>query len=430
MSDEGVGEATTAPDAVVSTFRVVLGAATLLMLALSWRLWIDDNDFPRIPFFRGLPALPVWVSWLFAGTLFVSLIQVTLGIAWRKSLIVSLAALSVLVVQDQNRLQPWIYQYTFCALALAFAPGHAALGLARLFVIAMYVHSGLSKWDESFARFMGPSFVRAGLKPLGIDPSSWNPLALEILVRLMPAGELGIGLGLCAKKTRRLALVASILMHLALIWILSPIGLNQSAIVLVWNAAIIVENVVLFGRIGGDRKFAEAPAPGWLRCVFALAVLLPFSERWQWFDVWPSFAYYASHVESASVWIQGDDSALPSEVQTHLLERDSRPEVDRRLRLTDWSRAVRGVPVYPQNRVANGMAEWLAARGPGAVIRIQHQAPLDRHLQRRSRRISGYDQIRAFGDAYWINAHPSNARRIGIREAANRITPGPERTGG
>ena len=63
--------------------------------------------------------------------------------------------------------------------------------------------------------------------------------------------------------------------------------------------------------------------------------------------------------------------------------RISRPVGDgpwRRLDLKGWSRAVRGTPVYPQNRACLGLAEGLAARygGRSVPVRVVAFGPADR----------------------------------------------------
>src|SRR5436305_1432729 len=99
---------------------------------------------------------------------------------------------------------------------------------------------------------------------------------------------------------------------------------------------------------------------------------------WKWrVDPWawtappgrPPRALYASHVERTEVFLHADElDAYPFEIRRHA--RATGPGPWRRLDLTGWSRAVRGVPVYPQARVGNGLAEALAARyGDHRLIR-------------------------------------------------------------
>ncbi len=95
--------------------------------------------------------------------------------------------------------------------------------------------------------------------------------------------------------------------------------------------------------------------------VIAAGLVLPLGERWGWWDAWPSHALYASHVARTEVFVHEEGSRrLPPEVRRSVALTGPGPW--RRLDLTGWSRDVRGVPVYPQDRVGNGLAEALAAR--------------------------------------------------------------------
>ncbi len=63
----------------------------------------------------------------------------------------------------------------------------------------------------------------------------------------MPAFEMAVSLLLIFRKTRRIGLVGAVAIHAALLAILGPWGLDHSTIVLVWNGALILEDLLLFG---------------------------------------------------------------------------------------------------------------------------------------------------------------------------------------
>ncbi len=144
-------------------FRSVLALATCVMLGLSWPLWVGASVYPRIPFVSPSPDLGAPISWLLFGLLWVSTLALVSERLWRGAAVVSLAMLTWLVLSDQNRLQPWVYQYALTVVALLTAPERWSLRLARVFLIAFYFHSGLSKLDYTFAHEMGPTFLRSGL---------------------------------------------------------------------------------------------------------------------------------------------------------------------------------------------------------------------------------------------------------------------------
>jgi hypothetical protein len=321
----------------------------------------------------------------------------------------------MLVLEDQDRFQPWVYQFVMFGVALATLPAGRALGLARLWTVALYFHSALSKLDVSFCREMGPALLGAGLRPIGLDPRGWPPAWRSTAALAMPAWEMAVAVGLVVRRTRPWALVGAVVQHGALIAILGPFGLGHSPNVLIWNAALIVEDLILFrpgawaeGVVEPDSRLGPL-----VRGAFALAAVLPFGERLGLWDSWPSFALYASHTERVEVFARRDEVAdWPSGARPHLRPLGDGSWV--RLDLTDWSRAVRGVPLYPQARACLGLAEALAGRtSTGRSPRVVVWGRADRWTGRRDRdEAEGLDAIRRLGNRYRyrLNAHPARAK--------------------
>ncbi|HWE39219.1 MAG TPA: hypothetical protein VG406_21900 [Isosphaeraceae bacterium] len=376
------------------------------MLATSWPLWVESPDFPRVPFVAGLPDPSRSASWVAFGLLVAA---VAGGVAWRPALASGAVVLAALVAQDQHRLQPWAYQYFLVSIALAACPAGEASGLSRLFVVALYVHSGLSKLDASFVHGLGAEFLAVATRPFGLHPRAWPDWVRTAATLAMPAAESGIGVGLCSRRTRRPALVGAIGMHLALLFVLGPAGLDHSANVLIWNGALIVEDVILFGPTPAPSPTSgRFRASGLARLAMMGAAILPFGERLGLWDAWPSFALYASHVDLSDVYINEDEAgSLPESLRRQLAADGAW----RRLDLTAWSRSVRGVPVYPQARACNGLAEALAARYRGArALRVVRWGRAGWLSGRRDRdEAIGLDAIRRLGDRDRLNAHPAGA---------------------
>jgi hypothetical protein len=392
--------------------RATLGLATLLMLGLSWPLWVEPSDLPRVPFTRAVPEASVPASWAIFGLLLVS---IAAGVARRAMLVPSMALLAVLVLQDQHRFQPWVYQFLVLGLLLATLPARQAVVFARWWLIALYFHSGLSKLDLSFCREQGLSFLATALRPFGGNVEAW-PVPWRVAgVLAMPAFEIAVAAALLFRRSRRLGLFGAVLIHSILILILGPGGLRQSTIVLVWNAAMLLEVVLLFGpdlateTVSTERGTRLAPLT---RGLFWVGVVLPLGERWRILDAWPAHALYASHVEQTVVFVPEDGLvALDSAVRRHVVTEGAGPWFP--LDLTGWSRETRGVPVYPSGRARNGLAEGLAARYGGRFsFRVVQYGPADRWSGRRTRvECLGLEGIRRQGDRYRLNAHPAGGSR-------------------
>ncbi len=364
---------------VASSFRLVLGLSTLLMLALSWPLWVGDGVIPRVPFLAGFDGLPgSWPTYGFVmGS--VAMASALNVFASRKNGrvgrrlgpatdLISVGLIVGLVIADQHRLQPWIYQYLLVTLAFAaFSPGNA-LRLARLFVILLYAYSGLSKLDATFTRELGGLFLNTALRPLGLDPSNWPATGRTAAVLTMPAVEILVAIGLYFHVTRRWALAGAILLHAMLLAILGPWGLGHSTIVLIWNASLIVEDLLLFGprRLdlsGDDARRSNLSWIEWpVKVVFLMAAVMPLFERRGLWDTWPSFALYASHGERVDIYLADWEGVrLPDSVRAHLgpVGRDGY----RRLDVNGWSLVRAG-----DSRLSPGPGRARSGRGTGRIV--------------------------------------------------------------
>jgi len=407
------GPTTLDPDAFVAgRLRLILSGSTLFLVALSWPLWIDLADFPAIPFLRVLPNYPVGWSWVGLAVL-AGCLALGLTDRWgRIGLGSGALVFALLIFGDQLRLQPWVYQFVAMAAALSILPPRPALALCRIFVASIFAHSGLSKLDASFVAEMGPLLVRTLSRILGVDSSSVTGEGRPPWVLAMPAGELLVAALLLIRPTRRLGFLAAAGMHAVLILILGPWGLGHSPIVLGWNLAMAVEEFLLFWPeptpVRGPRvRSIRGTALG---VGFASLVVMPLGERWGLLDSWPSHALYASHCERSRIAIRGPGfDRLPSPVR--VASRRSPDGDGWILNPTDWTRSVRGVPVYPQARYANGLAEWIAARvggPPEGEVRVVHESRADGWTGRRvTTELTGIGAIRAAGGRFWFNAHPS-----------------------
>ncbi len=147
----------------LALYRAALGSAHLLMLGLSWPLWVGAGTFPRVPFTPGFPSPSGPPGWAVFAALLAAVAAAAAGWRWRGATWGAIGLLVFLVAGDQNRLQPWVYQYLLCGLAIATTPAPWGLRLARLFAIALYAHSGLSKLDATFAAELGRTFLETGL---------------------------------------------------------------------------------------------------------------------------------------------------------------------------------------------------------------------------------------------------------------------------
>ncbi len=386
-------------------YRLVFGIATALMMGLSWPLWVGPSELPRVPFVPSLPVLPHRLSWVlfvfFLGSLLWGAGAKRARVAWA----IAGSLLAYLVLEDQHRFQPWAYQAIMTALALSACHRRDALVWPRCFLIALYLHSGLSKLDVSFLHELGPMFLNAGLRIVRLDPAVLPERFRAALILAMPLTEIAIAAALSFVRTRRAGAWAAVLLHLTLVLLLGPLGLRHSTIVLVWNAAVALEVLALFPRPAPEPR--RGPIFVLMGVVFGAVALLPFTERLGWLDSWPSFALYASHAERMEVLLSDEEAErLEGRVRARLLPATGPGW--RRLDLTAWSLQARGTPAYPQNRAGVGLVLGLARGLPESVsIRVVLLGRASPFSGRRSRReFTSIAELNSWADQNRINARP------------------------
>ncbi len=210
----------------------LLVCCLLLQMALSYPLWA----------FRAagsVPALPLWGEaffpepelWWFMGWLPGMLAVAAFCFPENKLLVGALVgSLVCSVLFDLNRLQPWVYWYALMFGVLAWSKSDKAH--LALLIVAVYVWGGLHKITPWFAEDNFPWFCGAF--------ALTKPFGMPALGYVAAVGEALLGPLLWWPKTRQVGLWAAMLMHIWIMLVLSPLGLDWNSLVMPWNMAMII----------------------------------------------------------------------------------------------------------------------------------------------------------------------------------------------
>ena len=205
----------------------------LVAVLISFQLWLNQRAFPLIPIQENFPKLDT----PFDLITIISLIGLLIG-----SFIYSSRALNyfilflflMLILQDQLRWQPWSYHFLlflipFCLFNVK--EQNKALCYFQIVIIGVYFWSGIHKFNSGFINNIFPIFADG---VIGNISKEYFKVGY-----LIPITEVMIALGLIFEKTRNVAVVFGILMHLSILSWISPVGGNNNIIILPWNLAMI-----------------------------------------------------------------------------------------------------------------------------------------------------------------------------------------------
>jgi hypothetical protein len=350
----------------------VLALATLCGFALSRGLWLSSGrTFPTVPVFDFLPRVPAPFDlvWLLA---LVALLAASAAAARpRRHLFAALALAAALALWDQNRWQPWFYQYLFMMLLIAATPQspegeEAALRACGLLVASLYFWAGVQK--------LNPRFFAEAVPSLAAElPAALARLATPLGV-LVPLTEISAGLLLLTRRGRRVGVALALAMHVCVLLLFFPSRRNK--VVWPWNAAMMVFVLLLFrGGAHGLREFLPRRALSPQAAAALFFCLLPLLSLFGLWERYLSGALYSGDTAGAEVRMsEGVASKLPTQVRLK-----ARPDATgaATLDLNHWSYTELKVPAYPSPRVYRGAAARLCdfAERPSDVVLTITEAP-------------------------------------------------------
>ncbi len=359
--------------------RVITALSFIAGIALSHKLWIGAlRSFPAIPLIDGLSVDELSVEYALTPLLIITLISSALSKRPRPYLIATIALAATLIMLDQMRLQPWVYQYLIMLAALIClpaqskdeAPADHCLAANQIVVAALYFWGGIQKMNWTFCH----EVVSQLLEPhLGI--TTYLP-AIGLGIAIF---EALIGIGLLIRKTRQMAVALAIGMH-ALI-LTSLISRKQNSVVWPWNIGMTVMVPILFWRAETDVwKLILSSEKSNLRSHFAKVVLIvcgllpAFSFIGLW-DLYLSAALYSGGASVAVVHLSDRvRNQLPLQAQSQIFTTE---QGELMLPFYEWSMTELNVPPYPEARVYRRLARRLCrhADDPREVELIVKETP-------------------------------------------------------
>ncbi|CAA6809639.1 MAG: Unknown protein [uncultured Aureispira sp.] len=337
----------------------ILTFAFFTQMLLSANLWFPyDRSYPTVPLLYFLDFnLGNILTNLLSGGFLVSFACAGFSLKWRKQALgIGLSCLFLLILEDINRFQAWVYIYTtllgLIAWSLWLKQGHKLL-ISLQFVLAMvYFWTGVQKLNIQFITDVYP----------------WLTGVFEVTQCLAEYPNLGYGVGLfelliglflLRPKTQKTSVLLGTLLHIGILSLL--IKDNWNTVVYPWNVAMIALLFTLFWT----KKDSHATPPEALKIrpnlfIIALFGILPFFDFFQLVPHCLALGMYSGTSMECDLILsdKGRNDCIVPELHDKLLYQSATKSI---LSLDDWGGANLNIPPFASDRVYRAVAKEFCA---------------------------------------------------------------------
>lgn len=333
--------------------KITIAVGMCLSMLCSVNLWAGQRWFPTAPVFDSFYINPPY-DYIFLVIELLFLVILMFSSKPRLIIFFILSLNLFFILFDQNRLQPWFYLYNLLLLVLFFYNWridninsyHSIFIILQLCVSAVYVSSGLQKINPYFVSETYAWFI----KPLSTFFSERQMATLFKTGYIAPYVEIFIGIGLLIKPIRYLTVPLCILMHVAILAFISPVGNNYNASVWPWNIIMIVLVFLLFSGITTDRFFSishlfKMPV---FYVVLVLFWIMPFLNLLNYWDSYLSFSLYSGNTNNAKILMSEKAyDKLPLYIKHYVYDESAGKVLYPKL----WCMNELKSPIYPEKRI-------------------------------------------------------------------------------
>lgn len=346
-------------------------ALILRLMLLTWittkfncyPLWIGSRFFPFVPIHEIFLQLPLiyhdisfWLSCVFMVLTFVFPKKVFVII------IISLEIFSCIL--DQNRWQPWEYFFIFMMAAFVFVKGRDKLFFNwQIILVGLYFFSGISKCNTAFIHDIWKGLILhnwLGFKSFTII-TPW-------MGYVIPTFEMTAAMLLFIPRYSKLAVVMLCLMHLFILLLLGPYGLNMNNVIWLWNLLMPLLLILLFYRnpIIPLRIFFSDLFT-WIVILFiGILPLLNLFGKW---DRFLSFTLYNGATEQMYICTEDMDALNKMSIYLGKIRNEAVP-CKFPISVYSWSMKEMNSPVYPEERVFRSIGHQWKKQFPNSPVKF------------------------------------------------------------
>ena len=338
---------------LIRVITKIIAIACLISMLLSYKLWLNERTFPLSPVSDYLPIIKHPVDYILLGIVFILLLCICIFRKPQKIIITFLIITFIIALFDQNRWQPWFYQYLMMFFVLSFfnyrcediKHANAIITIFKIMTGAIYFWSGIQKLNPNFVNDTFPWLMEPFTNHLGANSITH----FKLLGRAFPLIEAGVGIALFIKPVQKTAVVLISLMHLFILFVVGPLGHNYNPVIWPWNLAMIcIVFVLFFNNKNFDLDYLRNMFRYHsLKIATILFVLMPLFNFFNLWDSYLSLNLYSGNTSNGVIYVSDNlKEKLPPAIKPYAIGQLNQNQIT----IKYWCMEELGVPAYPEKR--------------------------------------------------------------------------------
>lgn len=322
----------------------------IIAKVMSWQVWLLERPVPIMPTFEILGTVAGWVHLL----VFNISVSVLALLIWRPDrLLLGILVFSELLscLLDQTRWQPWEYQYLFMAFIflLTHKRPKQLLSLLAFVICSTYFYSGFAKLNVGFLDTIWKDTIL--MRFFHLPDYFVQHQIIKYAGILLPLTEFICGIGLLFFKTRKISANILIAMHVFILCLIGPTGINHNSIVWPWNIAMIIFLDLLFRP--GEPVFIISPTLDLRNAlVFLFWGILPACSYVGYWEKYLSSNLYSGESKDLLVSKEKCSDTFPDALSMYqIYDKFKISTCGQVFSVNNWYIKQINVPCYPEERI-------------------------------------------------------------------------------
>lgn len=356
------------PEKQISYLMKIIAFFWLLAKIWSYKTWIAERVYPIIPSIDILRNVPDFLHQFLFGLSLLSLLVMLCFKIRRWLLIVLFVAEIISCSLDTVRWQPWEYMYLCFLLMIIinfYKPKNILL-LSHLFLVSIYLFSGLHKLNRDFLSSVWLNMFL--LDFLGLSMEFILKYKLFFIGLFIPLIEISLAILLLISKFKRKISYLLILMHLSILILIGPLGLQYNPVVWPWNLAMISIFIIIYAKPVELSKNSIVPNLYWLLLWFVMPVFSLFGRWYQYF----SFNLYSGKEDQVYICISEKQQELVPYFET---QQTSLCKGQACVNLQDWALEEIKSPPIPEIEIYRKIGDYLKQKYSKDDVKIILYSP-------------------------------------------------------